>query len=281
MAATESPSRNEELLQYEAAEAPKGVCLTAAIARAIVVFLLGVVLGCSPQRGEGRELLVFAAASLTDVLSEAGRAYQTESGVLVSFSYGGSQALAQQIARGAPADVLIAAGEAPVRFLVDGGHVEPDTVDLASNHLVAVTGPAVIGLESMDQLARDDIRHLALADPPLAPAGQYAKESLTRLGLWDDLQDKLVFGADVRSALTYVETGNAEVALVYLTDARMARGGKVVDIVPPESYSRVTYPGAIVSRSERKRQAQGFLDYLRRDEGKAIFEKYGFRPLEG
>ena len=204
-----------------------------------------------------------------------------QTGISVSFSYGGSQALAQQIARGAPADLLIAAGETPVRFLVDGRHVEPDTVDLVSNHLVAVTGRGVIALESMDQLGRDEIKHLALADPALAPAGQYAKESLMRLGLWDDLQGKLVFGADVRGALTYVETGNAEVALVYFTDARMARGGKVLDIVPPESYSRITYPGAIVSRSEKKPEAVGFLEYLRSVEGKAIFEKYGFQPLEG
>ena len=142
--------------------------------KAIAFSGLAIVLGASACQGSGRsELLVFAAASLTDSLTEVGRAFESQGGTDVSFSYGASQLLAQQIVKGAPADVFISAGEFPVGFLAEKGLVGSVPVSLLSNKLVLVTRPGIGPLERIEDLGTDLVGRLALADPDLAPAGAY------------------------------------------------------------------------------------------------------------
>jgi molybdate transport system substrate-binding protein len=236
-------------------------------------------LGCSLGSDRG-EVLVFAATSLTDALEEARREYarQEDVDVKVSVSYGGSQALAQQIAQGAPADLFISAGEFPVRFLVDRGLVDGPGTAIVSNTLVAATRRGGVQLAALDELNTDAVQRIGIATPDLAPAGAYAKETLSNLGLWAELQPKLVMGADVRVTLAYLEAGNIDVALVYRTDARTSSDVVVLDIVLPETYSPVVYPAIIVRGSERTREAGDFLAFLRTDAASAIFSRHGFGP---
>ena len=239
------------------------------------VLLAGALLGCRPS-GHEQEVLVFAAASLADALGEVEKRFEAGSEIRLSFSYGASQMLAQQIASGAPADVFISAGDHPVKFLTDRGKIDTVGSDLLVNRLVvAARSSPDFHLKSIGELNSRLVERIAVADPELAPAGRYAREALTTLGLWDEIQPKLVFGADVRATLTYVEYGNADAALVYVTDARAARKVQLLDIVPPDSYSRVRYPVAIVSGSTRA----GVLDFVSFLEGQAardIFRKHGF-----
>ena len=236
-------------------------------------------LGCSLGSDRG-EVLVFAATSLTDALEEARREYarQEDVDVKVSVSYGGSQTLAQQIAQGAPADLFISAGEFPVRFLVDRGLVDGPGTAIVSNTLVAATRRGGVQLAALDELNTDAVQRIGIATPDLAPAGAYAKETLSNLGLWAELQPKLVMGADVRVTLAYLEAGNIDVALVYRTDARTSSDVVVLDIVLPETYSPVVYPAIIVRGSERTREAGDFLAFLRTDAASAIFSRHGFGP---
>ena len=132
----------------------------------------------------------------------------------------------------------------------------------------------------MTQLANKMVGRVAIADPDLAPAGRYARESLTRLGLWDAIQERLVIGINVRATLAYVESGNVDAALVYQTDAAIAGDVQVLDIVPPESHSAIVYPAAVIKRSERKIEAREFLVFLRGQAAKSIFLRHGFLPLE-
>ena len=235
----------------------------------------------APEEGSG-EALVFAAASLADVLGDIQKEFEDATATRLSFSYGGSQSLAQQIASGAPADMLISAGRGPVNFLVERDKLASEPVGLVTNRLVVVLRQGLdLPLSSVAELATSDgIRRIALAEPDLAPAGEYARESLTTLGIWADIQHRLVTGTDVRSTLAYVESGNADAALVYATDARAARNVDVLDIVPPDSYSPIVFPVALIDGSPNSRGAVEFLDFLRGATAQSIFRGYGFQPLQ-
>lgn len=247
----------------------------------LTVALFGSLAGCSSGGEHPEALLVFAAASLADAMDEIEEAFETRSGVEVAVSYGASQMLAQQIARGAPADMFISAGESPVEFLSGRGLLEPAVTNLLTNRLVLVVRPEVASdITSMDLLNAPVVERVAIADPELAPAGRYARDSLTRLGLWDGLQRKLVFGPDVRATLAYVESGNADAALVYATDARAGRNIEILDVVPADSYPRIVYPVAVVRREEQGAAAIEFLDYVRSAAARAIFVKHGFEALD-
>ena len=242
--------------------------------------LMGVLIGCS-SRADDSEILVFAAASLVDALTEIEREFEAQSDTSVAFSFGGSQTLAQQIASGAPADLFIAAGEFPIEFLAERELLDQDASNILANKLVVVTRSDGVRLDSMEQLViKETVERVAIADPNLAPAGRYARESLTRLGLWDAIQKKLVIGVNARATLAYVESGNVDAALVYQTDAAIAGDVQALDIVPPESHSAIVYPAAIIKRSEHKVEAREFLEFLRGQTAKSIFIKHGFQPLE-
>ncbi len=244
-----------------------------------VALAVGLLLGCSSPPGGRSGPLVFAAASLNDALTEIGRSHEAETGVEIAFSFGGSQALAQQIASGAPADLFVTAGEFPIEFLTEKNLVESDPVHLLSNRLVVVVRSGGMEISSVDQLGTDAFERVAVADPDLAPAGRYARQALTNLGIWDNIKSRLIIGSDVRATLVYVETGNADAALVYATDASVAGNVIVLDIVPIDSYPSVVYPAALVRDSTEKNKARAFLEYLTDESATAIFIKHGFQPL--
>lgn len=236
-------------------------------------------LACAAREGGRDELLVFAAASLTDAMAEAAAAFEAAGGARVSVSYGPSQALAQQIASGAPADVYVAAGGPPMDFLADGGHIAADAAaPLMSNKIVLAAAAGIAHPNSIDELAASGLKRIAITDPEISPAGRYAKTALQNLALWDELQPRLLFGNDVRSILAYVQTGNADAAFVYRTDARIAPELALLDIVPTDSYPDVVYPAAVVG-DDTDGDAAAFLAFLQGTEASRIFRRHGFAPL--
>ncbi len=245
------------------------------------LWLVVVAAGCSSQGQDSRDILVFAAASLADVMNQVVDSFERQHGTTVTVSYDGSQALAQQISRGAPADVFISAGAFPMDFLEERGLVSAESTNILTNKLVVVVeSDSLEGWASVEQLASPQVERIAIATPELAPAGRYARESLQSLGLWDGLQSKLVFGSDVRVTLAYLEGGNVDAVLVYETDARVADNVTVLDIVPPDSYSRIVYPAAVVLNGDNLEQAQTFLKFLTGEKADEIFRSHGFAPSE-
>ena len=229
-----------------------------------------------------RDLLVFAATSLRDPLTEVSERYESESGVNVNLSFGGSQSLAQQIASGAPADALISAGMGPVEFLEERGMVSiPDShsLRLLSNELVVVTRDEMGEIDSLRSLASDAIERIALADPDLAPAGAYAREALSSAGIWDGLQNKLLLGKDVRAAMTYVEVGNANAGIVYRTDALSSDTLEIAHLVDPDLHSTIIYPAVAVNGSSNPRDASGYIEYLSSEEAMSVFRRFGFSEI--
>lgn len=237
---------------------------------------------CAAANDDDRKVVVFAAASLGHVFHDIQKEFETATSNQLSISYGASQTLAQQISSGAPADIFISAGKSPVNFLVERNRLASEPVNLLTNQLVVVVRQNLeTRISSVKDLANSHvIRRIALADPELAPAGQYARESLTTLGLWNNIQNKLITGTDVRSTLAYIESGNADVALVYATDAKLARNVKVLDIVPYESHTPIVYPAALIKGSQNSLAALKFLAFLKDRQTQKIFSSYGFIPME-
>lgn len=231
-------------------------------------------------RGNGPStLLVFAATSLTDALTEIEAAFEGATGIEVLLSYGGSQALARQIQSGAPADVFISAGAGPVNFLENTGRISTGSRrPLLLNRLVVVSHSQAPSPTSVEDLTLGDYGKVALANPDLAPAGEYAREALVHQRVYEKIRSKILFGADVRATLTYVESGNADAGLVYATDARSAPGLHMSDVVPMESYTPIVYPTIAVTGSERPDLAMQFIEYMRSPPAIEIFGRYGFQP---
>ena len=230
--------------------------------------------GCGGQ--EERSLLVFAATSLNDALTEVSEEYERQASVEIDISFGGSQELAQQITAGAPADVFIAAGSAPMAHLLERKLVEEgDSRPLLSNELVVVTTNRWPVVDSLDFLSSQDVERIALADPRLAPAGAYAEESLKQIEIFEPLKHKILYGKDVRAAMSYVSSGNADAAIVYRTDAS-ASSLRVVSPIPPKLHSPIVYPAAVLSGSDDYDEAIEFLDFLSGPDAGAVFRKFGF-----
>ena len=248
---------------------------------ALVACVLAGALLAACSGGADDELLVFAATSLTDAMAEAAAEFEATHGTKVEVSYGPSRALAQQIARGANPDVYVAAGQPPMDFLQEGGHIaDGGAVRLLSNKIVLITGRDAPSIGGISELADADLKRVAMPDPEIAPAGNYARTALQNLGLWERMLPRIVFANDVRATLSYVQTGNADAGFLYQTDAANAEDITVLDIVPTDSYPDVVYPAAVVRSTDNVQGAEAMLEFLQSDAGREIFRRHGFTPLE-
>lgn len=238
--------------------------------------LLAAALLAAPAAAE--EILVFAAASLTDACREVARGFESASGHRVAFNFGASSDLARQIRAGAPADVFFSADLARMDELEQAGLVRAaDRVNLLSNTLVIVVpaGSAAV-VRGPSDLA--GLRRLAVANPEAVPAGIYARTWLASLGQWEGLKDRVVPTLDVRAALAAVEAENAEAGIVYRTDAALSKRVRVAFEVPPGEGPKITYPLAPLAATKRP-AARAFAAYLRSPASLAVFRRHGFVVL--
>jgi molybdate transport system permease protein len=237
--------------------------------------------GADPGGAADRSIVVSVAVSLTEAIGAVGRDFEARTGVHVSLNFGGSNSLAQQIVAGAPVDLFISADEAQMRLVEASGRVAAGTrVDLARNRLVIVVPPDRVSLIRRPQdLLSPSVRRIAVGDPSAVPAGVYTREYFERLGMWRALQPKVVPGTSVRAALAAVDAGEADAALVYATDARIARHAVVAYEVPAGESPRIVYPAAVVAGSPHPEDARAFLAALQGPAASATFARYGFVPI--
>lgn len=232
---------------------------------------------CASHGSAQTKLTISAAASLKDALAGTETAYErSHANVTFSNNFGSSGTLAIQIDQGAPVDIFLSAAAKPMDELNAKGLIDAATRrNLLKNSLVLIV-PLDSQLHDFQGLASSGIRVIALGDPGSVPAGQYGKETLIALHLFDVLKSKIVFGKDVRQVLTYVETGNADAGLVYATDARMSGKVRVVAAAPESTHDPIVYPAAVVKGSRNIEAARMFLDFLGSAAAREIFRKYGF-----
>ena len=232
---------------------------------------------CAHSSPAQTALTISAAASLQDAIVETEAAYRhVRAEISFTNNFGSSGTLAAQIDQGAPADIFISAAARPMDELQAKGLIAAGTRrNLFGNTLVLIA-PLDSQLRDFQGLTEKSIRLIALGDPASVPAGQYGRETLAALHLFDSLGAKLVLAKDVRQVLTYVETGNADAGLVYATDAQSSRKVRVVAEAPAWTHEAIVYPAAVVKGSHSEAAARSFVDYLGTPAAQAIFVKHGF-----
>jgi molybdate transport system substrate-binding protein len=223
------------------------------------------------------DVTIFAASSLKTVLDQVAADWQGEPLVL---SYGGSAALAKQIAQGAPADIFISASEEWMDDLASKSLIQPATRhDIAGNTLILIAHdarPLVKIAAGMDLAALLGDGKLSMAFVDSVPAGQYGKAALESLGLWASVEPMVVQSENVRAALALVASGEAALGVVYASDAVAEPGVTVLGTFPGDSHPAITYPAALVTGAHPA--AQAFLDHLTSPAAQKTFAAQGFLP---
>lgn len=222
-------------------------------------------------------ILVSAASSLTDVLSELARRYEEATGDRVMVNAGASNTLARQIVEGAPVDLFVSADETQMDVVERAGKLVPGSrVALLRNRLVVIVpASSRTPVAQARDLTSASVRRIAIGNPEGVPAGVYARSWLERIGLWSALQPKLVPMPTVRAALAAVREGRADAGIVYATDVRHETGVRIAFEPSPAEAAAVIYPAALV-RGPRQEAARRFLEYLQSDAAAAVFESAGF-----
>jgi molybdate transport system substrate-binding protein len=238
-------------------------------------------LGCQEARNSApkRRLSIAAASDLQTVLPVLIRRFRSATpSIEVEATYGASGQFANQIAQGAPFDLFLSADLKFVQRLVAANAVESRSVRPYAIGSLVLAANRVGGakISSLDDLKRPEVKKVAIANPETAPYGAAAKQALMHAGLWEDLQAKLVIAGTVRQSLQFVQTGNAEAALVGRASADVPEV-KVVEI-DQASYEPITQGLGIVITSANKNAAEQFIRYLLGTEGQATLASFGFRP---
>lgn len=243
----------------------------------IKVILLATALVAGVARAD---TMVFAAASLKDALDELAADFRKRTKGKVTISYAASSALAQQIAKGAPADLFISADLDWMDFIEKKDLVRKGSrVNLVSNRLVLVApkdskASFTIGPRfPLASLVGD--RRLAMADPDYVPAGKYGRAALEKLGVWQEVSGRIARAENVRAALAFVARGEAPYGIVYRTDALAERNVRVIGEFAEVLHPPIVYPAAIVA-SSRSPEASALLAFLRSPAARAAWERHGF-----
>ncbi|MFH4745609.1 molybdate ABC transporter substrate-binding protein [Vibrio harveyi] len=238
------------------------------------------ILSVSSAANAATELKVYAASSMTNAVNDIAQQFETKYDVTVTPVYGGSSSIARQILNGAPADIFISANTKWMDYLVKSKAVKNDSVtNLVRNSLVLIA-PKASTIEPFDFSDANawnqalEGNRLALGNPVSVPAGMYAKESLTNLGVWKKLERQIAPAKNVRLALALVERGEAPLGVVYKTDALLTDKVKVVGEFANDTHADIIYPAAIVKEST---QSEQFFEYLKSDDAKKVFAQYGFQ----
>ena len=240
--------------------------------------VLAAILFLRPEAARADELLVFAAASLTEVLRDLGASYEKTHPDRIAFNFGASSDLARQITAGAPADAFFSADVARMEELEQAGLVDRrERRNVLSNVLVIVV-PRDAKTTIAEPSDLKKLRTIALANPEAVPAGVYAKQYLGSIGLWEPLKDKVVPTLDVRAALAVVGAEQAEAGIVYATDAAISKKVRVAFRVSREQGPPIVYPVAPLERSG-KPAARAFVGFLASRDAAATYERYGFTVL--
>lgn len=250
-----------------------------------VILIMLCAAGCTSKgqvaEDENVEITVSAAASLTDALNEITTSFEKDYPTIkVTYNFGSSGTLQQQIIQGAPADLFFSAAEDQFDELVKEEVIDKaKMVDLVGNKIVLVTPKESEKEIKSFQDLKANAQKISLGTPETVPAGKYAKEMLENAGVWDMVEDNMIFAKDVRQVLTYVETGNVDAGIVYNTDALISSKVDVIATAEEGTHTPIIYPLGILKESDHPKEAEIFFDYMQSEKALTILEKYGFSNL--
>jgi molybdate transport system substrate-binding protein len=231
----------------------------------------------SPQTTKEPEIIVAAAANLTDAFPELAQEFTKQTGIKVVLSFGGTADLAKQIENGAPFDVFAAADVVHVSALAEKGLLTPGTVkSYAHGSLVIWVPPgSKISLERVEDLENKAIERVAIAKPDIAPYGQAAVETLRALNIWQAIESKVVYGMNVSQVRQFVSSGNAEVG--FLPRSLVQDGqGRYLEI-DEKLYQPLNQALGVVKTSARQDYARRFTEFVLGPTGQEILRKHGYK----
>ncbi len=232
--------------------------------------------------GKGKlSLNVFAAASLTEALSEIATLYKTAApDVTISFNFDSSGKLQTQIENGAEADLFLSAGQKQMDALTGKFTNDATRKDLLVNKVVLIVPQnSKKGISSFNDVLTNKVAIVAIGNSSV-PVGQYSEEIFTFLKGWEIVSKKASLGSNVKEVLSQVESASVDCGVVYATDAATAKNVKVVTFAPEGSHKPVVYPAAVLKGSKNPTAAQAFLDFLSSPKAVAVFEKIGFTVVK-
>ena len=251
--------------------------------RILAIALLGIMVlsGCGiNSTDEKTTITVAAAASMKNVLENEIIPGFTKNNpnIGVISTYDSSGKLQVQIEEGAEIDVFLSAATKQMNALVDQSLIDQESVmELLENKIVLILPKeSTLQIKSFHDLL--NIEHVAVGDPESVPAGQYAKELLVNLNLWENLSASLSLGTNVTEVLNWVSSGSAEAGIVYATDAASSDAVKVALNAPEGTVSKIIYPVGVTSQSKNINASEEFLSYLTSEEAGQAFIQYGFSP---
>ena len=243
----------------------------------VLILIAGLLLSGMATTTHAAQIRIAAAASLTEAIKAAIAAYASidpDAEILPNFASSG--ALARQLSSGAPADIYISANPKWMEYLKERNLIAADSVvTLVRNSLVMVGMHAAAGKHLKDLTT---LQRIAIGSPASVPAGRYAQETLTNVGIYTRLQQeqRLILAKDVRQALLYADRGEVDGAFVYGTDARMAHNARVLIHVDPALHQPIIYPAAITAAGRYNSSALDFFKFLQQEAGRKIFRDFGF-----
>jgi molybdate transport system substrate-binding protein len=225
-----------------------------------------------------QKITVFAAASLTEAVTQVAADYEIEKSIQIQTSFASSSVLAKQIENGAPAEIFIAADNKWMDYLQEKNLLKPaKRVSLLGNHLVLIAPKDRIFKVEMNKdfnFSNAFFGKLCTGETESVPVGIYAKQSLKSFNWWDAIKTRIVGTQDVRAALAFVARGECDAGVVYETDAKVSNKVETIATFPETSHDPIVYPLALVKNASV--QATGFYEYLQSAKAKAVFIKYGF-----
>ncbi|MET3618035.1 molybdate transport system substrate-binding protein [Peptoniphilus olsenii] len=241
------------------------------------------------EKAKQKDLVVFAAASMTDVLEDLKTKYEEENNnVNLIFNFDSSGTLKTQIVEGADCDVFISAAQKQINELDPNNEnyngkvsIQKDTrIDLLENKvtLVVAKGNAK-NIDKFEDLNSDKVETIALGNEDV-PVGQYSEEILKNLGIFEKIQPKVTLGTNVREVASWVSENTVDAGIVYATDAKAYDLEVVAQADDSMLDNKVIYPAAVLDNSKNKEEAENFLEFLQTEEAAKVFEDAGFTPVK-
>lgn len=243
----------------------------------LIICSLFLCIGCSKKPAEQTTIKFAAAASLEKMFEQKLiPMYQKQNPqVKLEGVYGGSGALQVQIEQGLDAAVFISASQKQMQALKAKQLVSSDTPLLRNDLVLIAPKNSTIAITSFSDFGK--AKHPAIGDYKYVPAGQYAKEALTKLGLWQDLAPRVSMASNVVEVLNWVAQGSADAGIVYATDAASNKNVKVLAVLPQGILKKpIVYPLGVLKKNEANPHVQSFVDFLQSKEAQAVYKEFGF-----
>ena len=230
----------------------------------------------SPPVKEPVTLTVSAAADLTPAFEELGKLFTNDTGIKVTFNFGSTGQLTQQIEQGAPVDLLAAANVTFIEELERQNLILPETKALYAQGRITLwtRNDSPLKLDRIEDLAKPEVRRIAIANPEHAPYGEAARQALQSAAIWESVSSRLVFGENISQTLQYAETGNVDAAIVALSLSVNSKGRWV--LISDKLHQPLNQALAVIRSTRHEAEARRFASFINSPQGRPIMRKYGF-----